>query len=124
MLDAEEDPVGGVDHEAEAGPCGGDEPLRRQRPRRFQRPTAPASGSMSRSHAIAMLGITAEQLASMSKRDLTRIYRQKAHELHPDKGGDTELFIRLTAAYEALLPSLPCHSARWSAGWWTKSATT
>lgn len=79
---------------------------RRQRPRRFQRPTAPASGSMSRSHAIAMLGITVEQLASMRKRDLTRLYRQKAHELHPDKGGDTELFIRLTAAYEALLPSL------------------
>jgi hypothetical protein len=42
----------------------------------------------------------------MRKRDLTRIYRQRAHELHPDKGGDTELFIRLTAAFEALLPSL------------------
>ena len=79
---------------------------RRARPRQFQRPTASASGSMSRSHALAMLGITAEQLASMRKKDLSRIYRQKAHELHPDKGGDTELFIRLTAAYEALLPSL------------------
>ena len=37
---------------------------------------------------------------------LTRLYRQKAHELHPDKGGDSEQFIRLTAAYEELLPSL------------------
>jgi len=79
---------------------------RRSRPRRFQRPNAPATGNMSRSHAIAILGITVEQLATMRKRDLTRIYRQKAHELHPDKGGDTELFIRLTAAFEALLPSL------------------
>lgn len=79
---------------------------RRARPRRFQRPTATAAGNISRNNAIAVLGITVEQLASMRKKDLTRIYRQKAHELHPDKGGDTELFIRLTAAYEALLPSL------------------
>ncbi|NLX19397.1 MAG: DnaJ domain-containing protein [Desulfobulbus sp.] len=55
---------------------------------------------------MTMFGVSAEQLATMKKKDLTRIYRQKAHELHPDKGGNTEQFIRLTAAYEELLPSL------------------
>ena len=29
------------------------------------------------------------------------------HELHPDKGGDSDRFVRLTAAYEELLSSLP-----------------
>lgn len=78
----------------------------RSRTRRFQQPTMPASGKISRGQAMDMFGITVEQLAAMGKKDLTRIYRQKAHELHPDKGGDTEQFIRLTAAYEELLPSL------------------
>ena len=32
--------------------------------------------------------------------------RQKALELHPDTGGEAEQFIRLTRAYEELLPSL------------------
>ena len=62
---------------------------------------------MTRTQAFAIFELSSEQLAGMRKKDLTRIYRQKAHELHPDKGGDTEQFIRLTAAYEELLPSLP-----------------
>ncbi|MCL2789113.1 MAG: hypothetical protein FWD79_00560 [Desulfobulbus sp.] len=76
------------------------------RSRRFhRRPTAP-SETVSRSQAFAIFGLNAEQLATMRKRDLIRLYRQKAHELHPDKGGDSEQFIRLTAAYEELAPSL------------------
>jgi DnaJ-class molecular chaperone len=62
---------------------------------------------VSRAEAFTIFGLNGEQLASMRKKDLTRMYRQKAHELHPDKGGDTEQFIRLTLAYEELLPSLP-----------------
>ncbi|WP_157469912.1 hypothetical protein [Desulfobulbus elongatus] len=76
------------------------------RSRRFHRRPTVASKTVSRSQAFAIFGLDAEQLAAMRKRDLTRLYRQKAHELHPDKGGDTEQFIRLTAAYEELLPSL------------------
>jgi hypothetical protein len=78
---------------------------RSRRSRRFHR-SSPHAERMSRVEAIAILGLNGEQLASMRKKDLTRIYRQKAHELHPDKGGDTEQFIRLTLAYEELLPSL------------------
>lgn len=74
--------------------------------RRFQRSSPAPAAKMSRSDAFVLFGLDAEQLATMRKRDLTRIYRQKAHELHPDKGGDAEQFIRLTAAYEELLPSL------------------
>ena len=63
-------------------------------------------GGMSRQQAMAMFGLSSIQLAGLRKNDLTRLYRQKAHELHPDKGGDTGQFIRLTAAYDELLPSL------------------
>jgi hypothetical protein len=80
---------------------------RSQRARRFDRSRYSDRERMSRIQAFAIFGLTGEQLAVMRKKDLARIYRQKAHELHPDKGGDTEQFIRLTAAYEELLPSLP-----------------
>lgn len=65
-----------------------------------------SSGTMSRSQAMALFGLSGEQLAAMCKRDLTRLYRQKAFELHPDTGGDTDRFVHLTRAYEELLPSL------------------
>nr|WP_321464541.1 J domain-containing protein [uncultured Desulfobulbus sp.] len=76
------------------------------RSRRFRRSQFTPSEQVTRSQAFAIFGLSPVQLTSMRKRDLTRLYRQKALELHPDKGGDTEQFIRLTAAYEELLPSL------------------
>lgn len=79
---------------------------RASRSRRRHRPVTPAGG-MSRQKAMLAFGLSSEQLAGLRKKDLTRLYRQKAHELHPDKGGDTGEFIRLTAAYNELLPSLP-----------------
>jgi hypothetical protein len=42
-------------------------------------------------------------LTKMSKRQLTRLYRQQAMRLHPDTGGDHEIFVRLTEAYNRLL---------------------
>ncbi len=39
----------------------------------------------------------------MNKSDLTKLYRQKAHELHPDKGGEHDSFVRLAEAYKQLL---------------------
>ena len=79
---------------------------RSSRSRRQYRPVV-SVGGMSRQRALLAFGISSQQLAGLRKKDLTRLYRQKAHELHPDKGGDTEEFIRLTAAYNELLPSLP-----------------
>jgi hypothetical protein len=79
---------------------------RSSRSRPFHRTSFTRSEKMSRSEAFTVFGLSGEQLASMNKRDLTRIYRQKAMELHPDTGGDTAQFIRLTAAYQELLPSL------------------
>ncbi len=74
--------------------------------RRFHRPSSPTGEKIPRDQAMVLFGLSSEQMATMSKRDLTRLYRQKALELHPDTGGEAEQFIRLTRAYEELLPSL------------------
>lgn len=42
-------------------------------------------------------------LKKMSRQDLNRLYRKKAMELHPDKGGDHDHFIELTETYKQLL---------------------
>ena len=76
------------------------------RSRRFHQSHFKAGERVSRSQAFAIFDLSPGQLSSMGKRDLTRLYRQKAREFHPDTGGDPELFIRLTAAYEELLPSV------------------
>lgn len=48
--------------------------------------------------------------ASLSRRELIRLYRCKAHELHPDKGGDTD---RLSASPPPTRScSPPCHEGR------------
>jgi DnaJ-class molecular chaperone len=39
----------------------------------------------------------------MNKKDLTRLFRQRAKELHPDQGGNHERFIELSGAYASLL---------------------
>ena len=44
-----------------------------------------------------------ETLSNADQKEITRLYRQKAKSLHPDKGGDQEKFVRLTEAYEQLL---------------------
>lgn len=77
------------------------------RARRSHRSASGTAGRMGRQQALMIFGLSGEQLAGLRKRDLTRLYRQQAHALHPDKGGDSQQFIRLTAAYQELLPSLP-----------------
>ncbi|MBE0583472.1 MAG: J domain-containing protein [Desulfofustis sp.] len=42
-------------------------------------------------------------LQAMSKRELTRLYRRRAKQLHPDSGGDHLQFIELNAAYASLI---------------------
>jgi len=44
-----------------------------------------------------------EQLKKMNRAQLSRLYRKKAMQLHPDRGGDHDLFIELTALYTELL---------------------
>ena len=51
----------------------------------------------------AIFGQTNEELKEMSRAELARRYRQKAQELHPDKGGNPDKFVKLTEAYHQLL---------------------
>ena len=50
----------------------------------------------------AIFGRTIEELRLLSNRDLARLFRQRAKELHPDAGGNHESFIRLNAVYERI----------------------
>lgn len=43
------------------------------------------------------------ELKSMSPEQLNRLYRKKAMQFHPDKGGDHHDFVELTAVYNDLL---------------------
>ncbi len=61
------------------------------------------SASLSMAEASAIFDETQEALKKMSRQDLVRLFRRKAQEFHPDKGGDPEKFVRLTRAYHTLL---------------------
>ena len=65
--------------------------------------TPPASVAAGLQEMADVFAETRETLRGMSGRDLTRLYRRRARELHPDKGGDHERFLRLSEAYERLL---------------------
>jgi hypothetical protein len=54
--------------------------------------------------AAALIFATAwSELQKMNRRELTKLYRQRAKELHPDGGGKHELFVALNEAYASLL---------------------
>ena len=55
--------------------------------------------------ASTILGESQTNLRNMNRQDLARLYRRKAQELHPDKGGDQDQFVRLTDAYHELMKS-------------------
>lgn len=63
------------------------------------------SGNLTVKEAAAIFGQPNEALKKMGAKELTRQYRQKAQELHPDKGGDHDKFVKLTEAYHELLRS-------------------
>ena len=52
--------------------------------------------------AHELFGVSKEELEKMSKTRLTGLYRQVAHEHHPDKGGEHDDFVRLTELYRQL----------------------
>jgi hypothetical protein len=60
-----------------------------------------ASVSMKKAGAIFDESETA--LKKMGRQELSRLFRRRARELHPDKGGDQEKFVELTRAYDSLL---------------------
>ena len=70
--------------------------------RRDSRPPNKTS-TVTLNEAGPIFGKTKEALKEISRKDLARLYRQKAQELHPDKGGDHDKFVRLTEAYHELL---------------------
>ncbi len=67
----------------------------------------PIKGSrrMSMREVTTVFGVSQSKLSAMSRSALTRLYRKKAQQMHPDKGGDHEQFIELTTAYNELLRS-------------------
>ncbi len=69
--------------------------------RTFRWPERQATRSAEKISEI--FAIPYEQLKKMSRTQLSRQYRKKALQLHPDRGGDHDLFIELTAIYNELL---------------------
>lgn len=70
--------------------------------RRFYRPP-PTKSTITITEIVEIFGIPEEKLKTLNKNDLTKLFRQKAHELHPDKGGEHDAFVRLSKAYKQLL---------------------
>lgn len=70
--------------------------------KRFYRSPPPQS-KVSMTEVVEIFGISEEKLKEMNKSDLTKLYRQKAHALHPDKGGEHDAFVKLAEAYKDLL---------------------
>jgi len=70
--------------------------------RRFYRPPSPPA-NIDTAEIEEIFGASEENLKAMGKSELTKLFRLKAHELHPDKGGEHESFVRLAAAYKVLL---------------------
>jgi hypothetical protein len=63
----------------------------------------PPAAPMGMEEAGRAFDMSREELQQMSRSELARRYRRRAQELHPDKGGDHEGFVKLTEAYHQLL---------------------
>ena len=63
----------------------------------------PKSVQISLAESARLFNVTVEALKKMDCRMLTRQYRKLAMRYHPDKGGDQETFVKLSAAYHKLL---------------------
>ena len=66
--------------------------------RRFEPPKS--SKKMTMKEAATVFGVSRAELSEMSLKELKRLFREKARELHPDKGGEHEAFVELAAAYQ------------------------
>lgn len=70
------------------------------RHRAYRPPTKHPNVSMS--EASALFGVAQDILEKMTLAALTRRYRRLALKHHPDRGGDPEMFIRITEAYRSM----------------------
>jgi len=70
------------------------------RHRAYRPPTKHPNVSMS--EASTLFGVTQDVLEKMALAALTRRYRRLALKHHPDRGGDPEMFIRITEAYRSM----------------------
>ena len=59
--------------------------------------------NVSTDEAARIFDTSWSDLQKMNKKDLSRLFRQRAKELHPDQGGNHERFIELSGAYASLL---------------------
>lgn len=69
--------------------------------RRFVPPAA--SRRMTMTEVSTVFGISRGELSAMSRRELKRLFRKKARELHPDQGGNHDKFIELADAYNEIM---------------------
>lgn len=53
--------------------------------------------------SVSIFGVDWQSLSKMNKRELTKLYRKRAKELHPDTGGTHKEFVTLNKAYAALV---------------------
>ncbi len=70
---------------------------------RFSGRAGRSAPGMQVAEACTVLGVSPDRFPGMSRQDLTKHYRRKAKDAHPDSGGDHEAFVRITEAYEVLL---------------------
>lgn len=73
------------------------------REHRSYRRVSVARSAVGAEEACKIFGISPEECKKLGRRDLARLYRQKAKEAHPDKGGDHETFVKIKDAYESLM---------------------
>lgn len=61
--------------------------------------------------ALKVFNITKKELKTFTKKQLTRIYRKLARQVHPDTGGSNDQFVELNNAYKTLLDKIapPLH---------------
>ncbi|NPA94128.1 MAG: J domain-containing protein [Thermodesulfobacteria bacterium] len=52
---------------------------------------------------LFIMGLSRQEFDQMNEQEFVRYYRRRAQELHPDKGGDHDAFIRLKDAFEILI---------------------
>lgn len=63
--------------------------------------------SVSTDQAVRIFKTEWKKLQSMDRVQLTRLYRRRAKQLHPDSGGNHDEFVELNAAYASLLARKP-----------------
>ena len=61
------------------------------------------AGRVDMEAASSIFDETEEALKKMNRQELSRLFRRRAREVHPDKGGEQEKFVELARAYDALL---------------------